>query len=246
MDFFKKNWAFWLTLAFFVGLSILNIDNLYLTLLVFIFLFPFTKRRFIAKTLFFLDFLYLILLALMILLSLLVPDAPLFEDTLYIGLVITIWSWVGLSALTKALDDDISEKGKIVYFVLLMATPFVSSVISTFVGGVLRTILSWIVGLTTAASLVSIFNLSRELGLMGNSSSGSKTASFSRVESAAKGAARACHCEVVRVEKNARGYVITLSNARDSYGWSDVSNRFMECMARDLQGYEVGEIKIVY
>ena len=246
MDFFKKNWGFWVTLAFFALLTVLNIENLWLSLLVFIFLFPFTRRGFIAKALFFLDFLYLVLVELMILLSLLVPDSPLFEDTLYIGLVITVWSWIGLNALSGALDDDVSEKGKIVYFALLIATPFVSSAISMFVGGVLRTILCWIVGLTSLASLISIFNLPRALGLDSGSSGGSKTASFSRVEDAAKSAARACHCDVVRVEKNGGGYVIVLSGARDSYGWSNVSNEFMERMCDALKGYDVGQIKIVY
>lgn len=246
MDFFKKNWGFWVTLALFALLTVLNIENLYLSLLVFIFLFPFTRRGFIAKALFFLDFLYLILLELMILLSLLVPDSPLFEDTFYIGLVITVWNWIGLSALSGALDDDVSDKGKIVYFVLLIATPFVSSAVSTFVGGGLRTILCWVVGLTSLASLVSIFNMPRALGLDSGSSDGRKTASFSRVESAARSAARACRCDVVRVEKNGGGYVIVLSGARDSYGWSDVSNDFMEHMYDALDGYDVGQIKIVY
>ena len=245
MDFFKKNWGFWVTLAFFALLSVLNIENLWLSLLVFIFLFPFTRRGFIAKALFFLDFVYLVLLEFMILLSLIVPDS-LFEDTLYIGLVITVWGWIGLGALSGALDDDVSEKGKIIYFALMIATPFVSSAISTFVSGGLRTVLCWIVGLTSLASLVSIFNLPRALGLDSGSSSGSKMASYSRVESAAKSAARACRCDVVRVEKNGGGYVIVLSGARDSYGWSDVSNEFMERMYEALDGYDVGEIRIVY
>lgn len=246
MDFFKKNWGFWLTLAFFVLLSVLNIENLYLSLLVFIFLFPFTKRGFIAKALFFLDFLYLILLAIMILLSLLVPESPLFEDTLYIGLVITVWSWICSFAISGALDDDVSDKGKIVYFAFLIATPFVCSAVSAFVGGALRTIFCWIVGLTTAASLFAIFNLPRMLGEDSGSSGGSKTASYARVESAAKSAARACRCHVARVEKTSWGYVISLSGARDSYGWSDVSNEFMERMYDELGGYDVGEIQIVY
>ena len=245
MDFFKKNWGFWVTLAFFALLSVLNIENLWLSLLVFIFLFPFTRRGFIAKALFFVDFVYLVLLEFMILLSLIVPDS-LFEDTLYIGLVITVWGWIGLGALSGALDDDVSEKGKIIYFALMIATPFVSSAISTFVSGGLRTILCWIVGLTSLASLVSIFNLPRALGLDSGSSGGSKMASYSRVESAAKSAARACRCDVVRVEKNGGGYVIVLSGARDSYGWSDVSNEFMEHMYEALDGYDVGEIRIAY
>lgn len=245
MDFFKKNWGFWLTLAFFALLTVLNVENLYLSFLVFIFLFPFTRRGFIPKALFFLDFVYLIILELMILLSLIVPDS-LFEDTLYIGLVITVWGWIGLGALSGAIDDDVSEKGKIVYFALLIATPFVSSAISTFVSGGLRTILCWVVGLTSLASLVSIFQIPRALGMDSGSSGGSKTASFSRVENAAKSAARACRCNVVRVEKSGGGYVIVLSNARDSYGWSDVSNDFMERMYDALDGYDVGQIKIVY
>ena len=249
MDFFKKNWGFWLTLAFFVGLSILNIENLYLSLLVFIFLFPFTKRGFIAKALFFLDFLYFVLLAIMILLSLIMPDSPLFEDTLYIGLVVTVWSWVGLVALSGALDDDVSEKGKIAYFALLIATPFVCSAVSTFIGGGLRTILCWIVGLTTLASLVSVFNIPRSLGIDSGSSGGSRggrTASFHLVESAARSAASRCYCQVQRVEKSGSGYVIVLANARDSYGWSDCSSDFMEYMYEALDGYDVGQIKVVY
>lgn len=250
MDFFKKNWGFWLTIIFFVGLSVLNIENLYLSLLVFIFLFPFTNRGFIAKALFFLDFLYFILLALMILLSLIVPDAPLFEDTLYIGLVITVWSWVGLAALTSAIDDDVTDKGKIVYFVLLIATPFVCSAVSTFVGGALRTILCWVVGLTTLSSVISIFNLPRAVGLDSGSSnsksSGVKTAHFYQVEAAAESAASRCNCRVKRVEKSGRGYVIQLDNARDSYGWSDSSRDFMEYMYEELDGYDVGEIRVIY
>ena len=249
MDFFKKNWGFWLTILVFVGISVLNIENLYLSLLVFIFVFPFTRRGFIAKALFFLDFLYLILLAIMILLSLLMPDSPLFEDTLYIGLVVTVWSWIALGALSGALDDDVSDKGKIAYFVLLIATPFVCSAVSTFVSGGLRTILCWIVGLTTLASLVSIFNIPRALGIDGGSSrgsSGGRSASLSLVESAARSAASRCYCQVQRVEKSGSGYVIVLANARDSYGWSDCSSDFMEYMYEALDGYDVGQIKVVY
>ena len=211
MDFFKKNWEVWLTIGFFVLLSVLNIENLYLSLLVFIFVFPFTRRGFIAKALFFLDFLYLALLAIMILLSLIVPDS-LFEDTLYIGLVVTVWSWICSFFISDALDGDVSDKGKIVYFALLIATPFVCSAVSAFVGGGFRTILSWVVGLTTAASLFAIFNLPRMLGV--ESAGGSKTPSLSRVESAARGAARACHCQVVSVRKNGGRIVVVLANAR--------------------------------
>ena len=245
MDFFKRNWGLWLTLAIFVGLTVLNIENLWLSLLVFIFVFPFTKRGFIAKALFFLDFIYLILLVLLVLLSLLMPDAPFFQDALYIGLVVTIWSWLCSFLLAEIMDDNDADKTRIIYLVGLIAAPIASSILCSVLGGTFRTILCWVVGLVLLSTLVAIFNVSRTAG-DASSSSGRKTPSLFLVERAARSAARECHCEVVSVQKNGGKIVVILANARDSYGWSDVSNHFMQSMAQGLEGFDLHDIQIAY
>lgn len=247
MAFFKRHWEIWLTLAFFAVLPFLNLDNFWLALLVILFLFPFTRRGFIAKVLLFIDVAYYVLLAGLIVLSLLVPnDAPLFNNTLYVGLVLTAWSWVYrflFSGVVEAVDDDDERKAKIVYFVLLIATPFVCSAVASFASGVFETILKWIVGLTSASSVVMLFSVFRGEGMQSNES---KTPSLSLVQNAAIHAALSCYCEVARVQTDRGKIIIFLEGARSSYGNSNVAQNFMNQLAKNLSGYDLSDIQIRY
>lgn len=246
MDFIKRHATILITLVFFLLLPIFKVDNIFLSLLVFIFIFPFTKRKFIAKILFVVDVLYFILLAAMVLLSLIAPG--IFEDALYVGLVVTIWSWAYSFILSGMIDDDMddSKKAKIFYYILLIGTPFISSAVCGLIGDSLRVILSWVVGLATLSSLVALFGLLRVGSSGGGSSGGSKTPSLSLIESVARSAAQNNYCELIRVQKDGGSIVVVLGNARDSYGWSNVAKNVMNDMASSLKGYDIHNIKIMY
>ncbi len=244
MDFIKRHASILFTLVFFIALPMFHLDNIFLSLLVFLFLYPFTKRRFIAKALFFISVLYFMLLSGIVLLSLLAGG--ILADPLYVGLVLTVWSWLSFFTLSGIIDDDEpSSKGRMFYFIVLVATPFACSAISGMLDEGLRTILYWVVGLSTLSSLIALFQL---FGLIKGDEGGSgrKTASIFVVENAARSAARSCHCDVSRVYKDGGCIVVVLENARDSYGWSNVAKNVMEEMSQKLSGYDVGNIKIVY
>ena len=246
MDFIKRHANMLITLVFFLVLPFFNVDNIFLSLLVFIFLFPFTKRKFIAKALFFLDVIYFILLAGLVLLSLIAPG--IFEDALYVGLVVTVWSWAYSFIFSGIIDGDMddSKKARIFYYVLLIGTPFVCSAVCGLIDGSVRVILNWVVGLATLSSLIALFGLFR-VGSEGSGSSGGlKTASLSLIENVARNAAAKNYCEVIRVQKDGGNILVVLGNARDSYGWSNVAKNVMNDMAKSLQGYDIHNIKIAY